>query len=494
MRTPLKIFAFGLSTLLIVLVLSLGNGRPAVVFSAQTADPPDAATQAAFAAAGCAGCHTIPGIPNAVGLVGPNLINVGSAAPSRVAGQDAESYIRESILNPNAFIAPECPNGACPASVMPPNMGERLTAEEVDLIVTHLLSLTGDGVSSPPPYELVPIVIERPSETTLAPFSEPPKTYEDAQILLGKYLFFDARLSGDASVSCATCHQPENAFTDGQALSDAYTSMGYFRNTPTLYNLVYNQDFVYWDGRLDATDLPTTMRDHITEAHFMAMDGRLMVERTKQVPEYVQLFQDAYGKNPSFGNILNALTAYVHSLNTAATPYDLYMAGDDSALSADALAGLDLFEANCATCHSGPTLSDGGFYVSGVPENGDIWADPMRHMVFRRFFRQLGAPNYRNLTADVGLYAVTKEEGDWGAFRTAPLRELAHTAPYMHNGLFATLEDVVEYYSDRLELDLTADEMAQLVAFLNSLSSDELPTVTPASQPAYQLRALGDNQ
>lgn len=494
MRIPYKLLAVGLSAILIALVMGLVNGRPAPAFSAQTADPPDTEIQAAFAASGCGGCHTIPGIPNAVGQVGPNLSNIGNNAASRVAGLDAEAYLRESILNPSAFIAPECPNGACPENVMPPNMGERLTTKELDLIVGHLLSLTGAGVTSAPPYELIPIEIVRPSETTHTPFAEPSQTYEDAQVLLGKYLFFDPRLSGDANISCATCHQPDNAFTDGQALSAAYTGMGYFRNTPTLYNLVYNQGYVYWDGRLDATDLPTTMRDHITEVHFMAMDGRLMVERLKQVPEYIQLFQDAYGKNPSFGNVLNALTAYIHSLNSAAAPYDLYLAGDESALSADALAGLELFNANCAACHTGPTFSDGQFYVSGVPENGDIWADPLRHVVFRRFFRQLGTPNYRNLTEDVGLFAVTKEDEDWGAFRTAPLRELAYTAPYMHNGVFATLEDVVEFYNTGLDLGLNATEIGQLVAFLNALSSEELPIVAPVGQPDYQLRTLGDNQ
>ncbi len=494
MRTSLKLFAVGLFILLTAFVLSLVNGRPAAVFSAQTSDPPDSATQAAFTAAGCGGCHTIPGVANAVGQVGPSLINIGNDAADRVSGQDAEAYIRESVLDPNAFIAPECPNGECPASVMPPNMGERMAEEEIDLIVTHLLTLTGEGVTSAPEYELTPIEIERPSESTLTPFAEPPKTYEDAQVLLGKYLFFDSRLSGDANTSCATCHQPDNAYTDGLALSDGYTSMGYFRNTPTLYNMVYNEDFVYWDGRLDATDMPTTVRDHLTEAHFMTMDGRLMTERVKQVPEYVQLFQDATGKNPSFGGILGAITAYVHSLNTEATPYDLYGEGDDEALSEDALAGLELFEDNCSSCHSGPTFSDGELYVSGVPENDEIWADPMRHITFRRFFRQLGTPNYHNLAVDVGHFVITKEDEDWGAFRTAPLREVAHTAPYMHNGVIDTLEEVVEFYNDSLELELEADEMDQLVAFLNSISSAELPTVEPTDQPAYQLRTLGDNQ
>ena len=492
-RPSLKWLLAGAAALFLALVLGMAYGSPTAVFSAQTADPPDQATQAAFANAGCAGCHTIPGIENAVGQVGPDLSTIGRDAASRKPGMDAEAYLRESILDPNAFIAPACPAGDCPENVMPPNMGERLTSEEIDLIVGHLLTLTGEGVTSPPPYELVPIKIERPPETEITPFAEPPKTYDDAQILLGKYLFFDPRLSGDANLSCASCHQPDKAFTDGEALNQGYTNTGYFRNAPTLYNTVYNDGFLYWDGRMDATDMPTTVRDHLTEAHFMNTDGRLMVERVKQVPEYVQLFQDAWGKGPSFGGILKSITAYVHSLNTGPTPYDEYLAGNEDALSAEAVAGLELFQANCASCHSGDLLSDGQFYNTGVPQNGDIWADPERHIVFRRFFRQLGAPNYRAYTEDPGLYGVTKEEADWGAFRTPPLREVARTAPYMHNGVFNTLEEVVQFYNDSMELELSPDEVAQLVIFLESLSS-ELPEVTPTNQPAYQLRPLGENQ
>ena len=244
---------------------------------------------------------------------------------------------------------------------------------------------------------------------------------------------------------------------------------------------------------MDGSDMPTLVRDHITEAHFMANDGRLMTERIKQVPEYVKLFEDAWGSGPSFGGILKSITAYVQSLNTGATPYDLYMAGDKSALSEDAIAGLELFDANCATCHSGNLFTDGEFYATGVPENGNIWAEPLRHITFRRFTRQLGVPNYRNLVADPGLFALTKADEDMGAFRTAPLREVARTAPYMHNGVFATLGDVVDFYNDSQELGLSAEQSAQLVAFLESLNSD-LVAVEPVEQPAYQLRTLGDNR
>jgi cytochrome c peroxidase len=492
MRITLKWLIFGCAALFVLVAMSIAYSRPPTAFTADTADAPDTKTVAAFTKAGCAGCHTIPGIPDAVGTVGPELSNIGGDAATRKSGLDAEGYIRESILDPAAFIAPECPNGPCPANVMLPNFSDRLTAEEIELIVAYLLTLAGEGVSSLPAYELVPIEIVRPIETSVTPFAEPPRGYEDGLVLLGKYLFFDPRLSGDATVSCASCHQPENAFTNGDSLSPGYTGTRYFRNAPTVMNTVY-LDYLYWDGRMDGSDMPTLVRDHITEAHFMNSDGRLMVERIKQVPEYVQLFQDAYGANPSFGRVLGAITAYVQSLNSGSTPYDLYMSGDEDALTDDAIAGLELFDESCTSCHSGPLFSDGQFHSTGIPDTSDIWADPLRHITFRRFFRQLGVPNYRALTADPGLFALTKDVSDLGAFRTAPLREVARTAPYMHDGGFATLEQVVRFYDDSMDLGLTADEISQVVAFLESLSSETIE-VEPTDQPAYQLRTLGDNR
>jgi cytochrome c peroxidase len=478
-----------------VLVLGyLLMSRPSTVHSSAAKQAPDSETAAAFAAAGCAGCHTIPGVPNAVGQVGPDLTAIGSEADERVAGLDAEAYLRESILEPAAFIAPECPGGGCPADVMPPNFSERLSAGEIDLIVDYLLGLTGEGVTDAPPYELTPIDIVRPPEASVTPFAEPPRSYEDAQVLLGKYLFFDPRLSGDANVSCGSCHLPEYAWSNPDALSAGYTGSGFFRNAPTVMNTIY-QEYLYWDGRMDGADMPTLVRDHITEAHFMNSDGRLMVERVKQVPEYVQLFQDAYGSNPSFGRVLGAVTAYVQSLNSAPTAYDRYVDGEEDALDEDAVAGLELFEgeAGCIDCHSEPLFSDGESYVHEVPENSEIWADPLRHITFRRFFRQLGVPNYRALESDPGLFALTKEDADWGAFRTAPLREVGRTAPYMHNGVLETLEEVVRFYNESDDLGLSGAEIEQLVAFLESLSSEPVEVELPP-QPDYQLRTLGDNR
>lgn len=233
----------------------------------------------------------------------------------------------------------------------------------------------------------------------------------------------------------------------------------------------------------------------------MSMDGRLMVERLKQVPAYVQLFDQAFGGEPSFGKVLNAIAAYVQSLNSPPTAYDRFLAGDETALSAEAKAGLELFEgkAGCSRCHSGVTLSDYQFYNIGVATDPSMFEDPERYLTFRRFFRTLGVPNYRNLREDVGLYALTMDQADWGKFRTPSLREVSRTAPYMHNGSLATLEDVVRFYNQGggpgqtagLEpLELSDTEISQLVAFLESLSSEPIAVEVPAL-PDYELLPLG---
>lgn len=330
---------------------------------------------------------------------------------------------------------------------------------------------------------------------------EPPKA---AQVELGKYLFFDPRLSGDGGVSCDSCHDPATGWGDGKALSTGYPGSEYFRNAPTLLNAAYYKRS-YWDGRLAGSDLPTVVRDHLTEAHFMQVDGRLFAERLKQVPEYVEMFQKAFGGEPTFGRTLNGVVAFLKTITSRNAPIDRYLRGDMAALSAEAREGLALFQgkAGCIQCHNGPLFSDQKFHAPGVPENPEIFANPLRHITFRRFFRTLGAPNVENYREDPGLYGVTKEKADWGKFRTPSLREVSRTAPYMHNGSLATLDEVVEFYdrgggqhrskSPLLKpLGLTAGEKQALVEFLKSLAGEPVIIERP-ELPDYKPRKLGQN-
>lgn len=324
------------------------------------------------------------------------------------------------------------------------------------------------------------------------------------KVELGKLLFFDEKLSGDNSLSCAICHDPGSFFAGKEAMGFGYPGSLYFRNTPTVVNVRYAGS-VYWDGRLSASDLPTLIRDHISEAHFMNADGRLVLERLRQVPEYQQKFEDIFGGDPSYGRTLEVLTTFLKSLTSQNVPFDNYLKGDENALSEQAKAGLALFKgkASCIQCHHGPMLSDGQFHNLGVPGNQDIFKDPERHITFRRFFKVMGVSEYADLREDWGRYAVTKEDEDKGKFRTPTLREVSKTAPYMHNGMLATLDDVIEFYNQGggnrpnkspilKPLNLTDEEKQQLKTFLESLSGENFSVETPRV-PGYQKRILGQN-
>ncbi|MFT5326499.1 MAG: cytochrome c peroxidase [Planctomycetaceae bacterium] len=330
------------------------------------------------------------------------------------------------------------------------------------------------------------------------------KTLDPAQVDLGRQLFFDPRLSGDATISCATCHSPEHGWADGIALSKGYPGTRYFRNTPTVVNAALGR-LMYWDGRLPSSDLPTLVRDHISEAHFLQADGRLVIERMRQVPEYERQFKSAFGGEPSYGRILNAVAAFVSSLTSQEVPFDKFLAGDEAAISEEARRGLEIFKgkAGCIQCHDGAMLSDGKFHSLGLNANPEIFQDPLRHITFRRFFRTLGVPDYAAMRQDAGLYCVTKVKHDRELIRTPTLREVSKTAPYMHDGQLPTLEAVVSFYNSgggpraskdaRLKpLGLTDVEQADLVAFLKTLSGKPIEVAKP-KLPAYQLRKLGDN-
>lgn len=319
---------------------------------------------------------------------------------------------------------------------------------------------------------------------------------------LGRRLFFDSRLSGDWNRSCASCHDPAKGWADGEPLSKAYPASEYFRNAPTLINARYRVRFM-WDGRLDGADLGTLVRDMVTEAHFMNADGRIVQERLKQVPEYVTLWETAFGKGtePYGPRMFNAVGEFVKSIESRNVPFDRYLRGDHASISEEAKAGLALFKgkAGCVTCHNGPTLSDGKFHKLGVPENPAVWADPLRAITMLRHYATSGMPNYMNARADVGVYAISKDERDIGKFLTPSLRELKHTAPYMHNGMFKTLEEVVEFYGqgggkggELKPLGLTPAEKKALAAFLESLSGDPLTMEAPP-MPEFQPRTFGRN-
>jgi cytochrome c peroxidase len=332
----------------------------------------------------------------------------------------------------------------------------------------------------------------------LAPLPES-KPVNAAQAELGKYLFFDTRLSGDSGVSCATCHDPAKGWADGLPLSRGYTSVEYFRNAPTVLNAKFKTRFM-WDGRLDGSDLGTLTRDMVTEAHFMNADGRIVQERLQQIPEYVAMWEKAFkpGADPYGPRMFNVVAEFVKTLESKNVPFDKFVKGDANAIGAQAKDGLALFrgKAGCVACHNGPLGSDQKFHATGVPENPEVLANPLRHITMLRHYATSGMPNYMNARSDVGLQAITKNARDGSKFLTAGLRELKYTAPYMHNGVFKTLDEVVEFYdrgggkgSGLKPLGLSAAEKQALVAFLETLSGDPVTMAAP-KLPEMKIRPL----
>ncbi len=321
----------------------------------------------------------------------------------------------------------------------------------------------------------------------------PARDAPDAKLAeLGKYLFFDEKISGDASLSCATCHDPQKGWGDGEPLSQAYPGSKYFRNSKTLLNSVYAR-YYYWDGRLTGGDKQTLVRDSITETHFLNMDGRIMLERLKQVPEYVERFNETQGGEPSFGRTLNAIAAFLETVVSNNVPFD------QGRLDKAQKRGLLHFKgkAGCVGCHNGAYFSDGQAHATGVPENPDILDDPMRHFTMRSFLKFMGVPGFEMIKVDPGFFIVSKDNADRGKFLTPTLREVTRTAPYMHNGTLATLEEVVDFYDQGggespdkdpllVPLGLTKKEKSDLIAFLGSLSGDEV-VVTKPEIPEYQV-------
>ncbi len=334
-----------------------------------------------------------------------------------------------------------------------------------------------------------------------APLPEAPEINE-ARAKLGEMLFFDNRLSGDTGHSCASCHDPANGWGTGEPMSHGYGDLLYFRNAPGLFN-VANRNYLMWDGRLDGADLGTLVRDMLTEAHTMHMDSRMAQERLKQVPEYMVMFQDAYGAEPYGGRIYGAIAEYLKTIRTQNAPFDRFLRGDEGALSTGAKKGMDLFagKAGCISCHSGAMLSDGALHNTGAPDSPELEDDSDRQITMLRHFATMGTPNYMNMREDVGNYVVTKDMADWGKFVTPSLWDVGQTGPYMHSGAIGTLAEVVEFYNaggsegqtaGLQPLGLNDNEKANLVLFLESLTGDA-PTATAPELPDYALREAGKN-
>lgn len=338
----------------------------------------------------------------------------------------------------------------------------------------------------------------------LPPVPIPPDNPQTpVKVELGKLLYFDPRLSGDATTSCASCHEPKLGWGDGGDLSRGYPATLHWRNSQTILNAAYLNKW-FWTGA--SSTLEAQAKAAMTGPLAQNMNPALAEERLKQIPGYVKLFQEAFGVPPSFDRALNAIAAFERTIVSRNVPFDRYMQGDTTALTTEQIQGLELFQgkAGCIQCHHGPMLTDEAFHNLGVPRHPAFETDPLRQIAMRERMKSKGVPEAAYLTfdRDPGRYLDTKRDEDKGKFRTPPLRELAYTAPYMHNGVFKTLEEVIAFYdqgggedpfgtrSPLLKpLALTREEKAALHAFLKSLNGNEI-LVEPPALPAYEILPL----
>ena len=304
---------------------------------------------------------------------------------------------------------------------------------------------------------------------------------------LGKTLFFDARFSGDGTVSCATCHDPGHAFTDARPVARGIYGRGGTRNTPTLLDLQAYQSF-FWDGRTES--LTTQVAAPLISPTEMDLPSTRAVEaQLQRPPSYLPRFREVFGDSSgetSYAQFVEAIVAYERSLMSGTSRFDrFYLAGDHTALNDYETRGFELFthRAHCAECHQidehHPWFTDGAYRPSG--------GSPLKtqtHVadIARRLIGMPVEARERLVSSDpdvaaLGRFVVTLDPADIGSFRTPSLRNVALTAPYLHDGSIATLADAIDWelYVRGGQLgqpiDLSPAERLDLLSFLKSLTS-----------------------
>jgi cytochrome c peroxidase len=318
----------------------------------------------------------------------------------------------------------------------------------------------GEGGPSPPSRPLVddatPAGFPAGTPTTLAPADN---ALTEARAQLGKRLFFDKRLSRTQEVSCGTCHLAANAFADPERVSTGVEQRQGTRNAPALVNLAWGDSF-FWDGR--AATLEEQAGKPIENPDEMDLPLADAVARVAADASYTRAFADAYGGDVTEESLRRAIASFVRVLVSADSPYDRHLRGDDAEFGEAARRGEALFlseATGCFHCHPGGMLTNEGFFNNGRYVDG----------------------------GDTGRQMVTGRTGDLGKFKVPGLRNIAASAPYMHDGSLATLDAVIDHYASggnghastdaTIEpLALTADERADLLAFLNALTDTRFLT------------------
>lgn len=264
-------------------------------------------------------------------------------------------------------------------------------------------------------------------------------------VQLGERLFFDTQLSLDGTVSCGTCHLPELAFTQGTPKSiGIYERVG-VRNVPTILNLNGMKHFMF-EGHIPTIE--QQMLVPLQDSLEMGMNLEELLEKLNENQNYLELSQKAFGKEMDIIVLSRSITAYVNSLVSNNSRFDQWLSGDSSALNSNEVRGWEIFsdELNCVKCHTYPNFTNNSVQFNGFKD-----------------------PN------DLGLFKVSGDSTDINSFKVPSLRNIELTAPYFHNGVLGSIEEVLKHYASvnylqNEKIELSSDEISQLSAFLNSLT------------------------
>lgn len=325
-----------------------------------------------------------------------------------------------------------------------------------------------------PVRPLPPAPLGSPGDFSRVPWVTPEK------VRLGRWLFYDPRLSADGTVSCATCHRPEHAFSEPSPVSTGIHGAKGRRKSQPLVNVAFPVSPVwFWDGR--ARSLADQARGPIENPVEMGSTMPRAVETVAGLAGYRPYFREAFGDDRvDAARVTEALAAYEATRLSGNSRFDRYDAGDAAALSEEELRGKELFfgRAQCVQCHLGPSFSDARFHNLGVgwEQPDDLVTDPA------------------NGFADRGRFEVTRDPADTGAFKTPTLRDVSKHAPYMHDGSVEDLWDSVLHYwrggianpwlSERIfPVRLSRTDVAALVAFMKALDGEGYADVAPAAFP-----------
>jgi cytochrome c peroxidase len=334
-------------------------------------------------------------------------------------------------------------------------------------VVCLLLGIGGTGA----------LAVRQAEQEPQAPLGLPPipwpddNHYSKEKWELGRLLYFDKRLSSSGTIACATCHDPTRAFTDAAPVSTGIRGQKGNRSAPTVINRAYSTS-QFWDGRapsleeqakgplanpLEMTSAPTADAAHLS-----------CVDCLRGMPGYRERFKQVFGtENLTIDHVAKAIATFERTILSGNSPFDRHRAGDRAAMTPDQVRGMNLFfseRVGCDSCHLGFNFTDGSYVNIGIGADKPV--------------------------PDAGRYLVTKREEDRGAFKTPTLREVEHTAPYMHDGRFKTLAEVIDHYDkggiknpnlhQRMRpLNLNSQEKQDLVAFLKALSGEGWQQIAP---------------